>query len=208
MNLTNVLSKERVRAAGWHSRGYLPHFDGAAVPQFITLHLADSIPSKVVQSWQNELSRITEAERRLELRKRIEKYLDIGYGECLLRDIHLARMVQESLLAFDSVRYKLFAWVVMPNHMHSLFTCCDGWQLQRVMHSHKSFTAHEANRLLNRTGQFWAKEYYDRYIRNAEHFRNTIRYIENNPVKAGLCSVPSDWPFSSAWFRERSQHVG
>jgi len=46
------------------------------------------------------------------------------------------------------------------------------------------------------------EEYFDRYIRNAEHFRRTVTYIENNPVKARLCSKPSDWPFSSAWFRE------
>jgi len=70
------------------------------------------------------------------------------------------------------------------------------------MHSHKSYTAHEANKLLNRTDQFWMDEYFDRYIRNAEHFRNTVKYVENNPVRAGLCSTPSDWPFSSAWFRE------
>jgi len=49
------------------------------------------------------------------------------------------------------------------------------------------------------------EEYFDRYIRNADHFRNTVNYIENNPVKAGLCSKPSDWPFSSAWFREHGK---
>ncbi len=52
---------------------------------------------------------------------------------------------------------------------------------------------------------FWMEEYFDRYIRNADHFRNAVNYIENNPVKAGLCSKPSDWPFSSAWFREHGK---
>ncbi len=75
------------------------------------------------------------------------------------------------------------------------------------MHSHKSYTAHEANRILNRNGQLWMKEYFDRYIRNAEHYRNTVRHIESNPVRAGLCSKPAEWPFSSAWFREHADDV-
>jgi REP element-mobilizing transposase RayT len=90
----------------------------------------------------------------------------------------------------------------MPNHSHSLLTRFEDWELEQLMYSHKSYTAHEANKLLKRSGQFWMEEHFDRYIRNAEHFRNVVLYIENNPVKAGLCAKPSDWPFSSAWFRE------
>jgi len=48
-------------------------------------------------------------------------------------------------------------------------------------------------------------DYFDRYIRNAEHFAKTMRYIENNPVKARLCKRPEDWPFSSAWFRAQKE---
>ncbi|HEY8188950.1 MAG TPA: hypothetical protein VIF64_22975, partial [Pyrinomonadaceae bacterium] len=71
-------------------------------------------------------------------------------------------------------------------------------------HSLKSYTAHEANKILCREGQFWLEDYFDRYIRNEEHFQNTVKYIENNPVKAGLCAKASDWPFSSAWFKKHS----
>jgi REP element-mobilizing transposase RayT len=67
----------------------------------------------------------------------------------------------------------------------------------------KSFTSHEANKILGRRGQFWMEEYFDRYIRDAKHFSNAIAYIENNPVKAGLCARPEEWPFSSAWWRVR-----
>jgi REP element-mobilizing transposase RayT len=201
MSLTNDPHKEELRAAGWHSRGYLPHFDGRAIPQFITLHLADSIPKKVIELWKEELHGL-DVEERIVLQRRIEKYLDQGFGSCFLKDHGVARMVQDSLLKFDDIRYNLHSWVVMPNHSHSLLTRFEDWELEQIMHSHKSFTAHEANKLLHRTGQFWMTEYFDRYIRNAEHFRNTVKYIENNPVKAGLCSKPSDWPFSSAWFRE------
>jgi REP element-mobilizing transposase RayT len=205
MSLTNASHKEELRAAGWHSRGYLPHFDGRAIPQFITLHLGDSIPKKVIECWKQELRHLDDEQDRILLQKRIERYLDQGYGAAFLKDTEVAKIVQDSLLKFDGGRYNLFSWVVMPNHTHSLLTRYDDWELEQLMHSHKSYTAHEANKLLKRTGQFWMDEYFDRYMRNAEHFQNTVRYIENNPVKAGLCKKPSDWPFSSAWFREHGK---
>ena len=202
MNLTNATQKGKVRPVGWHSRGYLPHFDGGAITQFVTLHLADSVPTKVVARWQQQFRHLAEPKQRVILQTRVEKYLDMGYGQCFLKDPRIAAMLQESLLAFDQLRYELFAWVIMPNHAHSLLTPDKTWSLERLVHSHKSYTAHEANRILKRRGQFWMNEYFDRYIRNADHFRTTVRYIENNPVKAGLCSKPEEWPFSSAWFRE------
>ena len=207
MDLTRVLRKHEPHSSGWYSRGYLPHFDGRPVPQFITLHLFDSVPRAVIERWQTQLHQLAEPEQLLVLRNRIEKYLDMGYGGCFLRESKIATIVQAALLAFDQLRYNLFAWVVMPNHTHSLLSRYEGYDLEGLIHSHKSYTAHEANRILNRSGRFWMKEYFDRYIRNADHFRNTVRYIEDNPVKAGLCSKPSDWPFSSAWFREHQDAI-
>jgi hypothetical protein len=67
----------------------------------------------------------------------------------------------------------------------------------------KSYTAHEANRILDLRGQFWMEDYFDRYIRDYKHLTNAITDIENNPVKARLCERASDWRFSSAWFREQ-----
>ena len=90
----------------------------------------------------------------------------------------------------------------MPNHAHLLCTPLSGHSLADIMHSIKSFTANEANKLLNREGRFWQKEYFDRYIRNARQFGRTVTYIENNPVKGNLCSKAEDWPFSSAAMRK------
>ena len=180
----------------------LPHFDGAIIPQFVTSHLADSLPQKVIDRWQEDLRCLEDKARKVLLGKRIEKYLDQGYGSCNLRNPDIAKLVQDSLLKFDRDRYQLFSWVVMPNHSHSLLTRFHDWELEDILQAHKSYTAHEANKLLGRKGRFWMKEYFDRYIRSDKHFRNVVRYIENNPVKAGLCANPSDWPFSSAWFRE------
>jgi putative DNA methylase len=112
-------------------------------------------------------------------------------------------MVQDSLLFFDGERYKLSAWVVMPNHVHSLLTPSAGQQMSRILHSLKSYTANEANKILNSGGRFWQPESFDRYIRDSAHFVSVVKYIENNPVKARLCAQPQDWPYSSAHFRER-----
>jgi REP element-mobilizing transposase RayT len=192
-----------LREAGWHSRGYLPHFDGRAIPQFLTFHLADSIPKKVIRRWREELKSLKYEQERIALQRRIEKYLDQGYGEAFLKLPQVARMVQDSLLKFDGIRYRLFAWVVMPNHVHSLLTRFEQYELSDILHSLKSFTSHEANKLLHRRGQFWIEDYFDRYIRNQEHFEKTVKYIESNPVKAGLCLKAEDWPYSSAWFKKQ-----
>jgi putative DNA methylase len=72
--------------------------------------------------------------------------------------------------------------------------------LSTIIHSWKSYTAKKANATLNRRGEFWQREYFDRLIRNEKHFADAITYIHNNPVKAGLCNNPGDWQFSSARF--------
>jgi len=131
----------------------------------------------------------------------VERYLDWGHGSCFLRDERVANLVQNSLLFHHDKKYRLSAWVIMPNHIHFLATPLENIELSQIAHSIKSFTAHEANKLLKRTGQFWQHEPFDRYIRNRKHFVSVVRYIENNPVKSGLCSLPEDWRFSSA-FRE------
>jgi putative DNA methylase len=184
----------------WHTRGYLPHFDQDGFTQFITFRLYDSVPQTVLNKWRIELesAAITDAD----LRRRMEYYLDQNYGDGTLRRPAIGNMVEEALLKSDGERYRLIAWVIMPNHVHLLLSPLHDHAMAEIMHSIKSFTSHEANKLLNRTGHFWAKEYYDRYIRDARHFASTILYIENNPVKARLCRSPGEWPWSSARLRQ------
>ena len=65
----------------------------------------------------------------------------------------------------------------------------------------KGFSARSINKLLGETGKVWQPDYFDRYIRDAKHFATAVRYIENNPVKAGFVAKPEDWRFGSAWWR-------
>ena len=186
---------------GWHSRGYLPHFDGGELAQFMTFRLFDSLPKAVLIQWKEDLKLEKSAEAESIMRRRVEAYLDQGHGSCYLRNVEVATMVQSALLFHDRLKYRLSAWVVMPNHVHLLCTPL-GHSLAQIMHSIKSFTSSEANKMLNRKGRFWQKEYFDRYIRNARHYAKVVAYIDNNPVKANLCKRASDWPFSSAYFRK------
>jgi putative DNA methylase len=213
---------------GWHYRGYLPHFDGGETPQSVTFRLADSLPKNVVETWVQRLKCLPHAKAELELRRRIEGYLDQGSGNCWLSDPRVGSMVNNALLHFSDlgarasrpheqnhaakmaalpVRYYLHAWVVMPNHVHVLFTPCPGNCLSHIVHSWKSYTAKQANRILGRKGQFWEEDYFDRFIRDETHFAAVVAYIEENPVKAGLCADAAGWLFGSAHFRRRSAGV-
>jgi REP element-mobilizing transposase RayT len=184
---------------GWYSRGYLPHYDGGSITQFVTCRLFDSLPQKVLQRFRTELEANDVEDISRETMILIEKYLDAGYGECFLKKTEVAEIVKDSLQKFDGERYKLLAWVIMPNHIHLLLKPLNDWRLEKIFHSFKSFTALESNRILNRRGKFWMREIFDRRIRDAEHFQKAYGYIGNNPVKAGLCKKPEDWKYSSAY---------
>jgi REP element-mobilizing transposase RayT len=88
----------------------------------------------------------------------------------------------------------------MPNHVHVLISVLPGMQLGLIVSSWKRFTARQANRLLGRAGAFWQDDYWDRFIRNDEHFAATVSYIDLNPVKAGLVDEACSWPWGSARF--------
>ena len=189
---------------GWYTRGYLPHFDaGPSRTQFITFRLFDSLPKNVLHRIEEELKLRDPEDISRETFMLAERFLDSGHGECFLRLHEVASIVNETLLKFDGVRYVLYAWVVMPNHAHAMLRPLEGHSYERIMHSIKSFTASKANKVLGRKGPFWMREAFDRYIRDDEHFGRVFRYIENNPVKAGLCEAPAEWEFSSAYEREK-----
>jgi putative DNA methylase len=189
-------AEEKLGFRGWYSRGYLPHFDAPGIRQMINYRLQDAMPANRRQEWEALLAIADERERIIQL----ESYLDAGHGECHLQQPEIAALVQENPLHFDGARYRLLAWVVMPNHVHALIETSQT-PLAEILHGWKSFTGKAANRLLGRAGEFWQAEYFDRYIRDEAHFGKAVRYIENNPVKAGLVKLPTEWPFGSARFR-------
>jgi len=192
---------------GWHSRGYLPHFDLSGFYQAITYRLWDSLPGSAgVPPASSPQTNEEKAERR----KQIEQNLNKGYGSCILKDKAIATIVVNAWKYFDGKRYDLLAYVVMPNHVHVLIKTYEGFPLSKVIHSWKSFTAHAINTYLKggdicgrdarapgSSPKVWQNEYFDRFIRDERHFVQAIAYIHENPVKAGLCRHASEWPWSS-----------
>jgi len=190
---------------GFHSRGYLPHCDETGRIQFISFRLHDSMPVQTVERWKRELARSPRIRRREILRRRIEAYIDSGSGSCLLTDARIAELVENTLIRGDSREYDLLAWCVMPNHVHTLIAPFPDRSLTTIVGSWKSYTAHEANRILGRQGRFWFADYFDVYMRSTAHLEDTISYIEHNPVAARLVSRREQWRFSSAFpaYRDR-----
>jgi putative transposase len=182
---------------GWHERGYLPHRDIAGLTQFVTFHLADSFPNSLKSEWEHYASIVDNRERR----KKLEAYLDRSKGRCHLKLPAIARLVENNFRDFAGERYELLAWAIMPNHVHVLFRPQKA-SMSVIIGDWKKHTGRLANKLLGRRGPFWSVDYFDIYMRDAAHERRTVRYIENNPTKAGLVLRPDEWPWSSARFRD------
>ena len=136
--------------------------------------------------------------------------------------------MEDALLYFDGNRYDLVCWCIMPNHVHVMisvrynlskivqswksFTGRRAWeflddewlpgseelQLLRKKEVLRPGVRSSQRSQSSQKHKFWMDDYWDRYIRNTEHFSNVVDYIHNNPVKAGLCERAEDWEWSSA----------
>ncbi len=181
----------------------LPHWTCDRAVYHVSFRLADSVPQSKRDEWLRERDSIIEnaaslrrdltAEEEKKIRflysERIEKYLDAGHGDCVLARSEIAELVANALKHFDGERYLLHAWCVMPNHVHVIVEPLTGWELSKIIHSWKSFTAHEANKRLNRSGDFWQRDAYNHIIRSEKEYCLQVQYTWENPDKAGL----RDW---------------
>jgi type I restriction enzyme R subunit/putative DNA methylase len=208
---------------GWHERGYLPHCDFPNLTQLVTIRLHDSMPASRRAEWEHLLKLVDIRDRRLKL----EEYLDRGVGECRLREARVAELAETTLLHFHRERYDLQAWCVMPNHVHVLVNV-RMTPLGKIMQSWKRFIATQAVDVmterrsparLDGDPKFggpgrrlalqlrWQREYWDTFLRDEEQEQKAIHYIENNPLKAELCRLPEEGPFSSARFRDEYRRL-
>jgi putative transposase len=136
-------------------------------------------------------------------------------GPRWLKDERVATIVADALHYRDGSIYRLDAYCIMSNHVHTVFTpflssndICEvlspeGTQLlsrnpplDRIMFSLKGYTAYESNRVLGRKGPFWQPESYDHVVRNAAAYDRIVRYVLNNPVKIGLVKQWQDWKWN------------
>ena len=175
----------------------LPHWQQPGATYFLTFHLADSIPQEKLGPWQDERAAwlrhhpppwTPEVQRAYDRRftAALERWLDAGDGACPLRQPEHAGLVGGALAHFDGDRCGQHAWAVMPNHVHALVTLHPAWTLEAMIESWKSYSARRINAALGQRGALWARDYFDRIIRDEEHYWKCARYIRENPRKAQL----------------------
>ena len=170
----------------------LPHFDVVGQPLFVTSRLHDSLPTGRMFA----PSTIPNGRAFVAMDRLLD---DASTGPKYLAVPEIAQLVVSALFDGDEKlrRYELHAYVAMPNHVHLLVT--PHVPATKWLGPLKGFTAHEANGLLGVRGKpFWQNESYDHLVRSPGEFERIRRYIENNPVKAGIVASPEDFVWSSA----------
>ncbi|MCU0782975.1 MAG: transposase [Verrucomicrobia bacterium] len=179
------------------SQRRLPHWQQEGATYFVTFRLADSLPKKFEQDllqerneWLKQQGGNLTPERAEELkwfyREKLEAELDRGHGDCALRDAPVADIVEGALKHFEGQRYWLGSYAVMPNHVHVLVRPIMEHRLPDILHSWKSFTAHEIGKRRRTAGTFWQDESFDHIVRNEQELEKFSRYIQESPVKAKL----------------------
>jgi REP element-mobilizing transposase RayT len=168
-------------------RRRLPHVYGDSQPIFVTFCLHGSMPTN------RKFPEATTGKAFVAMDRLLESARS---GPFYLGQPKIGEMVVDAIRYRDGLQYKLHSYVVMPNHVHLLITPLVN--LSKVMQSLKRFTGLEGNRILGLTGPFWQHESYDHLVRNETEFRRISRYIENNPVKAGLVAAPEEFSWCSA----------
>jgi putative transposase len=205
----------------------LPHIAPVGASFFVTFRLADSLPQQIVAEIKQTLA---EKERSLRIqfpkdwyellrieRKRMfgkyEQQLDANpYGECLLKNTAAAERTAEKLREFDGQYYDLWAYCIMPNHVHVLFDFSrqlmdeqnlpspdipeEYKQLDYVMMRIKGGSSYAINYALGRKGTLWAKDSFDHYVRNEPEWFRILNYILHNPVKARLAERWDEYPYT------------
>ncbi len=118
------------------------------------------------------------------------------------------QIVLDSIVYWQNRRYELYAACVMPDHVHLLIepqikeSDADGnpvfFSLSEILHTIKSFTAHEINKIENTSGPVWEKESFDRLIRSESDLQEKFDYITRNPWDALIVTTGEDYPW--VWY--------
>lgn len=180
----------------------LPHWRQKGATYFVTFNLDDALPANK----KNELAAMRrEWERRFPpprdentwteyaktVFRKVEKWMDAGYGNCWFRRPEYANELHRSILHFHGERYDIGCFVIMANHCHLVMKPSDDFELEDEVGSIKNVTAIFVNKRESISGALWQQESYDRIIRDEEHLYRVVQYIGANPRRAGI--APEHW---------------
>ena len=184
---------------GWYNRGYIPHADIGGSIQHVIFRLADSLPAAALGDLARRRAGVAPVQANLLTRAWIDDALDRGHGSCVLQRQDVATIVCSCLRHFDDQRYRLHAWVVMPNHVHVVVEQVPGRSLSAIVQGWKCVSSRQIGSVLGTCGRVWQPGYYDRLVRGDADLVRVVNYVHGNPVKAGLVRSDDGWRFSSAW---------
>ncbi len=191
MRFFSDLSETKVK------RNHLPHWQQEGSTYFVTWRLKDSIPRDVLERLISERTEWEslhpkpwtddeESEYHNTFSKEADRLMDMGFGECVFRNLNCRDALAKSLSLFDGERFLMHSWVAMPNHVHVLFSLVEGGSLEKVIGGWKGYSARDINVVMGNEGSLWQKDYFDRIIRDWEHMFRVAKYIRRNPEKAKL----------------------
>ncbi|MFA5833255.1 MAG: transposase [Bacteroidota bacterium] len=191
----------------YHRR--LPHYQPKDSILFVTFRLANSLPKNVVvqllqEREQREINITCEKNRekkQILLQEEGRRYFGHfdSYLDRVMTEIHwlanpvVAEVVKNSILFYDQKVYEVVVFCIMSNHVHLVLNMeKTNVPLHSILQRVKSYSARKANSLLEMKGIFWQRENYDHVVRNSEELKRIVRYVMENPLKAGLCKTWSD----------------
>jgi len=178
---------------------HMPHWRQQGATYFVTFRLADSLPKVKLdelvllrREWESQNPPPWDREALEALARhqaeRIEAWLDLGMGCCVLKEPTYSSLLRTSMHHFDGERYELDAFVILPNHAHAILrplTCAEH-PPESILGAWKQFSAKRINALRGIKGELWQDESYDRIVRDEEHLYRCLQYIAANPRKANL----------------------
>ena len=196
---------------------HLPHWQPKEATFFVTIHLSNSLSHEEIIRLKNQRTQMLKILSNIDnpivyehRNDEIEKLYFAQWDTALaksksnqnwLNQGPIAQILTEALIFRNGKLYQLWAYCIMPNHLHVVFTLLkqsDGnfSSLQSIMQSFKRFTGQMCNQVLQRHGSFWQTESYDHVVRDQDELKRIVYYVMNNPVKAGFVSQPRDWQWS------------
>ena len=180
-------------------RRELPHIQPKGGTFFVTFRLYGSVP-------KSRIKRLKQLHKEMNLNLPTDYYYNYDRelnGPYWLDDPQIANIVISAMKFWDQNGVDLICYCLMGNHVHIVVKVWpenskgEEFFLAKYMKSIKTFSSRKANEVLGRTGQpFWRPESYDSLIKNEKSLRRVIKYILDNPVKAGFVWEPEDWPWS------------
>jgi len=105
--------------------------------------------------------------------------------------------------AKEKFLFRFANFCIMPTHIHLLIEPTEGTSLSKIMQWIKTRSARRWNFIHGSTDHVWGDRYFARIVKNPLEFEETLNYIDQNPVKAGLAEKPADWKASGAFYREQ-----